>query len=259
MTIHFGHFPGDDSARTAIPLYGKGEFESPTRSTIPLLSLLIHAPSIYRDLISDLGMSSGYHECLEYQVRSRRGRGKASHTDLMLRRLDVALAIEAKWTEPIGPTVADWLATGKQSQNYQDVLKGWLEWLEPRSSRSLKPADFHGVRYQMLHRAASAAATGHWPRMAYFLFRLNSGPKTTSGDEIIRELGVLWGLLGQPKEFPFSLVEIEMKPLEPYDRLRGLPRKSPDTAQAVIAALNHSEPLFEFRPAKPRTVTKADV
>ena len=197
-------------------------------------------------------MPGGYSMCLEYQVRSPHGRGNASQTDLMLRGAGDALAIEAKWTEPVGPTVRDWLDKGKQSRNYHDVLQGWLELLQPRSSCPLKPADFLDVRYQMLHRAASAAATRTSPRLAYFLFHLEGISEATTAEVVHAELDKLWAKLGRPEGFPFAVVEVTLTALEPYEPLRNLPKRSQDTATAVIAALNGPNPLFRFEDAQLR-------
>ena len=255
MTVHFGHFPEDDSARAAIPLYGKGEFESPTRSTIPLLSWLIHDRATLHQTIQKLGLPADCSPCLEYQVRPRRGQGQASHTDLMLRSTPAALAIEAKWTEPIGLTVREWLTKGEKPANRQAVLEGWLDYLRDRLKIPLNAADFHDTLYQMLHRAASAAATGESPHLAYFLFQLEGGPKTTPVAEIHRHLGHLWDKLGQPAHFPFALVEIALKPRDAYEKIRHLPKAKPATAEAIIAALqNRSSPLFDFEVVRIRQV-----
>ena len=51
MKLHFGN-PGDiDSIANAVSRYGTKEFESPTRSTIPMLSLLIHDMAKFKAIV----------------------------------------------------------------------------------------------------------------------------------------------------------------------------------------------------------------
>ena len=254
MRFFFGQFPGFGSGDEAIPLYGRGEFESPTRSTIPMLSLLIHAPEKFQTIVRQLNMPDCYDICLEHQVRPPRGKGKASHTDVMVRWKGDALGIEAKWTEPIGKSVAIWRADGKDRSNRDAVLDGWLGLLRDRLQIPLYAADFDGVLYQMLHRAASAAVSES-PRLAYFLFRPSDDPRTAQPDEVFRHLGILWDKLGKPASFPFAVVEIPLNPTEAYEQLRSLPKGEPSTAKAIIAALQDpATPLFDFGEAQIRLV-----
>jgi hypothetical protein len=59
----------------------------------------------------------------EYQVPPNRGRGKASHSDLMIGWDRAAAAIEAKWTEPEYELVSEWLGA-KPTRNRKEVLSG---------------------------------------------------------------------------------------------------------------------------------------
>ena len=247
MTVHFSHFGGYESVVEAIPLYGKREFASPTRSTIPLMSLLIHDPATFREIVRRLGMPECHELCLEHQVRSPRGKGKASHTDVMLRWEADALAIEAKWTEPMGKTVAEWRGKKEGDTNRAKVLEGWLDLLRHRLQTPLDAADFEFVLYQMLHRAASAAHVGKSPRLAYLRFHPSPDPSTPHPDQVFEQLGILWHKLGQPATFPFSLVEVALRPTPAYEALRPLPKGEPATAQAITAALRDtSTSLFDF-------------
>ena len=65
---------------------------------------------------------------LEYTVRSPKGES-VSHTDVMLKSGPNALAIEAKWTEPMYKTVGRWLKDGNSRANKETVLEGWLSLL----------------------------------------------------------------------------------------------------------------------------------
>ena len=59
----------------------------------------------------------------EHEVPVQRGRGRSSFTDLMIFANDVAVAIEAKFTEPRYESVATWLS-GASTTNRVDVLEG---------------------------------------------------------------------------------------------------------------------------------------
>ena len=85
MNIHFGTPNLIEAIADAVPLYGRKEFESATRSTIPMLSLLMHAPDHFNEIVRQLGFPSQYDLFLEYTVRPPKGRGNASHTDVFLK------------------------------------------------------------------------------------------------------------------------------------------------------------------------------
>src|SRR5262249_6317575 len=108
MTIHFGTPSSIKTFADAMPRYGRKEFESATRSTVPMLSLLMHALDLFRDIVRGLRFPEEYDLILEYTVGPFGGRGKTSHTDVMLTSGDESLAIEAKWTEPMYPATKDW-------------------------------------------------------------------------------------------------------------------------------------------------------
>lgn len=244
MNVHFGVPSSMDSVTSAVPLYGTKEFESPTRSTIPMLSMLIHAPDRFAEIIASLDMPSGYETYLEFTVKSPKGRGKASHTDVMLKTGSDVLAIEAKWTEPMYEPVSDWLKKSS-GPNRPLVLEGWLDLLRSTATVDLQADQFGSVIYQMLHRAASAAASGSNPRLAYFLFKPSNDNRSATSGHICEELSRLWSLLGSPESFPFYVVEIEMTSTSLHNSLCERP-KNEETSEEVSAALQGDSPLFEF-------------
>jgi hypothetical protein len=245
MNLHFGTPTSIKSFADAVPLYGTKEFESATRSTVPMLSLLMHAPDLFNEIVRRLDYPYNYDLFLEYTVRPPKGRGKASHTDVMLKSGSHALAIEGKWTEPMYETVAHWLKDGKDQVNRTLVLEGWLSLLQRRTTKPLRAGDFHPSIYQMVHRAASAA-TAAVPTLAYFLFKLSQDDRAAKPDEIFDKLADLWDRLGSPANFPFHVVEIEAKSLDAYEPLRLLPKGDEATSEAVCVALQDSRPLFDF-------------
>ena len=246
MTLYFGRPASIQSVASAIPLFGTREFKSPTRSTIAMLSMLMHAPDMFNTIVTELGVPRDHDLFLEYTIRSPKGTGKKSHTDVMLKAGQIALAIEAKWTEPMYETVQAWLKRGKSLKNRKLVLEGWLALLQERVRKNLISDDFCGAIYQMLHRAASAVATGEQPRLAYFLFKPSPSTQSATPEDIKKRLSELWEILGEPEGFRFYIVEIKMSALEGFEALRNLP-KDKETSELVSAALQADSPLFEFR------------
>ncbi len=243
MSLFFGAPNCIQSVADAVPRYGEGEFKSKTRSTVPMLDLLIHTSGVFDSIIREIGFPAQHDLSLEYTVGPFGGRGKASHTDVMLKAGAHALAIEAKWTEPMYDTVQKWFGAG--SENKRKVRDGWIAQLGQTYS-----APFDSLIYQMLHRAASAAHAGTKPQLAYFLFK-SSAPKSASARAITTELERLWNLLGD-KKFPFAVVEIGLQPLAAFEALPKV--KDDDTDDAVRVALQGSAPLFTFGPLTIRRV-----
>jgi hypothetical protein len=212
-----------------------------------MLDLLIHSRPAFDRIIGGIGFPTPYNLHLEYTVGPFGGKGKASHTDVMLTSDDgsKSLAIEAKWTESMYPPVKDWPEKGaEKTENQNKVLNGWLGKFGQTYS-----AAFDDVTYQMLHRAASAAVAGREPRLAYFVFKSSTVRGGATPDELFRQLEKLWNLLGKPAHFPFHLVEIELKELHALPTTKG-----EATAEAVCAALQGDHPLFAFGPARIRQV-----
>lgn len=246
MNVQFGNPSSINNFSDAIPLYGVNEFASPTRSTIPLLSLLSHSLGIFNEIVQKLGMPSDFDLFLEYKVKPPKGRGTASHTDVMLKAGLDSLGIEAKWTEPMYETAGKWIKAGKDLTNREQVLDGWLRLLEGPAGKPLARSDFHASIYQMIHRAASAAASGSSPRLTYFLFEPSPDLKSASSADVLIELRSLWALLGNPVVFPFSVVQITAQPTEAYNQIASLPKNERTTSDAVVASLLSETPLFDF-------------
>lgn len=246
MNIHFD-MDLIQSVDAVIEKYNSGEFASPSRSTVPLLSWLKHEQDVFGELLQDLGMPQSCTLHLEYKVAPPKGKGKPSHTDIMIKSGDFALAIEAKWTEPRYETVGEWKVKGLDRQNRNDVLTGWLDLLQRHSQRTLHVEDFNDVVYQMLHRAASACATGNCkPKMAYLLFKPSPDTRTADTNTIRTDLDHLWRLLNCPPSFPFYLIEVNMTVTTAFKVIASLQKANEDTTRQVCATLRGSERLFNF-------------
>ena len=229
----------------ALDLYKASEFASPTRSTVPLISLLKHGGEVWSTITKELSAADPSGEIhLEFTVKSPQGRGKASHTDIMLIQGNRAIAFEAKWTEPQYDQVRKWLVGGDDPENRRLVMSGWLSLLQPHSTQKLRLEDFGAAIYQLVHRAASACYAGHMPTLAYIQFcPLASGYHPDA--ILMNDLSYLHSLLGAPDGFPFWLVEVVARPSEAFEEIRGLTKGASETAQAVHRALCNG-PLFEF-------------
>ena len=135
--------------------YPDKEFNSPWRSTIPLVEFWRSPEKRVRELSHSLGLvvPTSVRLGFEHTVSPPRGRGKASHTDVMVASSQFVLAIEAKWTEPRYEVVGDWLG---DSTNRAEVLRGWCDLLQQRTTDRVDANDLATLPYQMVHRAASA-------------------------------------------------------------------------------------------------------
>jgi len=155
------------------------------------------------------------------------------------------MAVEAKWTEPAYETVGDWLTRSskgaKGKRNRQDVLSGWLSLLEP--TRTLTIDDVKGITYQTVHRAASACRIGTPPQFSYLQFV--SDGVVSMHQKRLADLHTLRAVLGNPKSFPFRLIEVDIEPTAEFGQLAQLP-KDRDTASKVKEALV-ARSLFHFR------------
>lgn len=199
--------------------YPVKEFDSPTRSTIPLLEYWRSPEARLRELTAALGfpLPSRVELNFEHTVNPPRGRGKASCTDLMVIGAEFVMAIEAKWTEPRYETVEDWL---RDSDNRAEVLRGWCDLLEQRGANPIRKGDLSELPYQMIHRAASAChphgvATSRW--LIYMLFETT----TKERDEYLLDLRRLRDVLGAKSTLGIALAECTIEPSERLVRLRA--------------------------------------
>ena len=198
--------------------YSVQEFDSPTRSTIPLLAYWRSPEERLRELTAALGLPlPGRVELnFEHTVYPPRGRGKPSCTDLMVLSTEFVVAIEAKWTEPRYQAVDRWL---NGSANRTEVLRGWCDLLEQRGADPIRERDLRGLPYQMIHRAASAchphgAARSHW--LVYLLFETTQRNRSEHLDDLAR----LRDLLGPRSTLEIGLVECSIEPSPVLGELR---------------------------------------
>ncbi len=230
--------------------YAAGEFESPFRSTVPLLALVRDETALLHEILDRCGLTGPATFHFEFQVSSPRGRGKASHTDLMVCAADRCMAIEAKWTEPAYESVSDWLKASSVAgnigeRNRNEVLSGWIDLLKRRATRAISVDDLRGLTYQTVHRAASACSLGTAPQLAYLQFTMARRADGASRDKRLADLKALRHVLGSGCAFPLRLIEVDLEPTPEFEKLANLP-KAPATAFEVKEALV-SKRLFAFK------------
>ena len=119
---------------------------------------------------------------------------------------ELAIAIEAKWTEPRYQIVGKWL---RDSANRKEVLRGWCELLEQRGANPILEGDLRGLPYQMVHRAASAChvkdASSCW--LVYLVFE----PTARKRSEYLADLTHLRDVLGSRSSLGIALAECSIE------------------------------------------------
>ena len=122
-----------DEFNDMLDKYGKNEFKSPFRSTVPLLVLFKSEAWNNFGLIADSDMDNIKY-FFEYETKVIKGKGRASCSDLMIISNDICIAVEAKRTEPAYASVMRWLG---KSENKKLVLEGWLEIIEAKTKKTI--------------------------------------------------------------------------------------------------------------------------
>jgi len=242
--LYYDRNPINDVS-ASLHYYKAEEFQSPTRSTVPLLALLKDGNEILKSLLVKLQMNTNCDLHLEYTVHPPKGSGRPSQTDLMVRWQADTLAIEAKWTEPRYETIGEWARQGDTPENHSKVLRGWLGLLQPHAARILQVEDFTDAVYQVVHRAASACHKSERPRLAYLHFKPDPSGQGATSAQYQSDLEHLHNLLGNPTNFSFHLIEIEIRPTAAFEQIKNLRKGSAETARSVCDALQNG-PLFEF-------------
>lgn len=247
--LHIDRQQFDDWA-SLVAQYPSGEFESPYRSTIPLLSLIRDGQAVLQEVLVACGFAPGPDLHFEYTVHPPIGEGKPSHTDLMVCEGSSCMAVEAKWTEPPYPTVGNWLGPKDgRTTNRKNVLAGWLSLIQPFASTELTEESVEPITYQTIHRAASACATSERPQLAYLQFVSERHGDAVTREKRLADLNRLRSALGRHDGFQIRLIEIDIEPTLAFEQLARLPKGSKQTGEAVRLALNSSS-LFAFKPPR---------
>ena len=170
----------------------------------------------------------------EHQVKPIRGRGKASHTDLLISWEKGAIGIEAKWTEREYETVAKWLGP-KPSENRRRVLAGWCELLSQCSNRSIKSEDVDQMPYQLVHRAASVCAQEVLAR--YVVYEVFFELSNEMHNYYLAQLQALRRLT-LPGKLRIALLKVKLKKTDAFE---SLARGGPEDRLALIVEELHGD------------------
>lgn len=151
----------------------------------------------------------------EYEVPVQRGRGKSSFTDLMIFTDDVAVAIEAKFTEPRYESVATWLG-GTPTTNRLDVLEGWLCAIEAAAETSIPRDAVMDLPYQLIHRTASFCCVDRRKRLVVYQVFGDSPPDYYAGD--LRRFAAA---IAAPDRMAFVVLGCACQSTDKYARLES--------------------------------------
>lgn len=237
--------------------------QSPTRSTVPLLDMALNVPTQLLSIVDECGAEPNSDFRFEYEVRSGSETARPSQTDLMVLGRSSALAVEAKWTEPVYESVATRLKRRTKDRKddqseqakaldraHQEAEVGaWLARLQPLAAEPLTTVSMADVVYQMIHRAASALATGLSPSLLYLHFHDAEIRQGATADQYKTDLGRLYRKLGRPLGFSFYVATQPIERTEVFRSIEGLSKTHSSTCIAVREALK-AGPLFTFGTAR---------
>jgi hypothetical protein len=194
---------------------GPNAVASPRRSTVPLVDYWRAPEQRLQDLWERLRVRQpGNTEMhFEYEVPVQRGRGKSSFTDLMIVTDDVAVAIEAKFTEPRYESVATWLG-GAPTTNRVDVLEGWLCAIETAVEASIPRDAVRDLPYQLIHRTASVCCVRRRKRIVVYQVFGDSPADHYAGD--LRRLAAG---IAAPDRIAFVVLGCASRSTDRYARL----------------------------------------
>lgn len=236
---------------------------SPTRSTVPLLDMALNLPSQLLSIVAECGAEPNSDFRFEYEVLSGSETARPSQTDLMVLGGSSAVAVEAKWTESAYESVVTRLKrrTKDRKDDQSERAKAldrvrqeaevgaWLARLQPLTSEPLTTLSMADVVYQMIHRAASALATGLAPSLLYLHFDDAEIRQGATAEEYKADLGRLYGKLGRPRGFVFYVATQPIERTPAFRAIEGLSKTHSSTCTAVREALK-AGPLFRYGSAQ---------
>jgi hypothetical protein len=258
LPIFYDKIPVDNTDALLSHFKGKA-LQSPMRSTVPLLDIALHAPSHLLPIVHKCGAEPGSELRFEYEVCSGSGSARPSQTDLMVLGKTTAVALEAKWTESTYECVATRLkrrtegrkedpsdeAKTLDREHQEAEVSAWLARLQPLTAETLTTAIMADVVYQMIHRAASAVATGLTPSLLYLHFHDPELQQGASATDYRASLAHLYRKLGRPSSFGFFVATQPIERTAVFRTIESLSRTDSSTRAAVRDALK-AGPLFRY-------------
>jgi hypothetical protein len=170
-----------------------------------------------------------------------------------------AVAVEAKWTESVYESVDKRLlrrtklrkkdlsaeALGLDREHQEAAVRAWLAIFQPLADESLTTAGMSDVVYQMIHRAASAIATGLSPSLLYLHFDDTETQLGANSGIYKADLARLYQKLGRPSGFRFYVATQPIRRTTVFRSIEGLSRTLSSTCSAVCQAIK-AGPLFIY-------------
>jgi hypothetical protein len=256
--IYYNKTPTDSVGSLLSNFKGKA-LRSPMRSTVPLLDMALHAESHLASVVETCGAEPESELRFEYEASSGSSSARPSQTDLMVLGNSRAVAVEAKWTESPYESVARRLlrrtklrmkdlsveALALDREHQEAEVRAWLAILQPLAYESLTTAGMAGVVYQMIHRAASAVATGLSPSLVYLHFDDTENQLGASSGIYKADLARLYQKLGRPSGFRFYVAAQPIQRTAVFRTIEGLSRTLSSTCSAVCQAIK-AGPLFIY-------------
>jgi hypothetical protein len=248
-----------DSIESLLSNFKGKTLQSPTRSTVPLLDMTIHAPSNLGSIVERCGAEKESELCFEYEVSSGSKSARPSQTDLMVLGKSAAVAVEAKWTEAAYESIAVRLARRTKlrkndlsaealamDRKHQEAEVGaWLRKLQPLVIEPLTTIGMADVVYQVIHRAASVICTGLSPSLLYLHFHDAEVRSGANASIYKMDLGRLYKMLGRPCGFRFFVATQPIERTAVFRTIEGLSRTQFSTRAAVCEAIK-AGPLFNY-------------
>jgi hypothetical protein len=115
---------------------------------------------------------------------------------------DVAVAIEAKFTEPRYESVETWLAAARNT-NRGEVLDGWIRAIEAGTETAVDREVVRELPYQLIHRTASLCCVSRRKRVVvYQVFGHSPGPYYT--DDLRRLASAMTAFRSMSWPAPFT-------------------------------------------------------
>jgi hypothetical protein len=264
--LYYDRTPVQDAKSLLTKFVGKA-LRSPMRSTVPLLDMALNARQELMAILAACGAEPESDLRFEYEVRSTSHSANASQTDLMVLGKSNAVAVEAKWTEPVYECVSKRLLRRtilrKGDNSFESVsadrrhqeaqVRAWLDKLQPLSRQTLTMIDMADVVYQVMHRAASAVATGLSPSVVYLHFEDAEIHGGANADDYKRHLDHLYVKLGRPSTLALYVVTQPIVRTQIFRSIEMLNKREPATSTAVCNALSEG-PLFTYGEAVTKQV-----
>ena len=156
INIRFGQ-PTPYDYQTVIDQFSGTSYKSFRTSSIPLVEFWKHTEVRLNMLCNALNLNpESTLLCFEYPTPPKKGKGKASMTDLMILSDEYKIAIEAKFTEYAKgkpELIKKWNKGSTENKNL--VLQYWRDLIDP-FSKGMDDKAILNVDYQFFHRTASA-------------------------------------------------------------------------------------------------------